>query len=131
MCILFADVETELRGMKQWLCEAEVRLGPGITECRDLTRLVVSGQQREVKMSEHKVRNYMTFDWFDFNSRRLRSFRDMVNVLVKVKLSPFTVIIVCYCEETRPFVHGQSLLAKFFHPLPVLAKFRRKKMLGP
>jgi hypothetical protein len=60
MCI-FTDVETELGGVKQWLNDAEERLGPGVTECRNPlgketlppgTPFVL---RRDAKMLEHKV----------------------------------------------------------------------------
>ncbi|XP_059477995.1 uncharacterized protein LOC132198162 isoform X2 [Neocloeon triangulifer] len=56
-----SDVETELGGIKQWLNEAEEKLGPGVTECRS-----VLGKQtlppgtpfalrKDAKMLEHKA----------------------------------------------------------------------------
>jgi hypothetical protein len=56
---MFTDVETELGGIKQWLTEAEVRIGPGITEWRDFRDWgkpgVPHALQRDAKMLEHKV----------------------------------------------------------------------------
>lgn len=54
-------METELGGIKQWLNDAEERLGPGVTECRNRlgketlppgTPFVL---RRDAKMLEHKV----------------------------------------------------------------------------
>lgn len=53
------DVETELGGLKQWLLEAEARLGPEVTECHNLGVArkpgVAAVLQRDAKMLEHKV----------------------------------------------------------------------------
>ncbi|XP_065337908.1 uncharacterized protein klar isoform X2 [Cloeon dipterum] len=56
-----SDVETELGGIKQWLNEAEEKLGPGVTECRSILGKETLPQgtpfalRKDAKLFEHKA----------------------------------------------------------------------------
>ncbi|CAB3362094.1 Hypothetical predicted protein [Cloeon dipterum] len=56
-----SDVETELGGIKQWLNEAEEKLGPGVTECRSILGKETLPQgtpfalRKDAKLFEHKT----------------------------------------------------------------------------